>query len=314
MRALLFKEKDMARVALLCGGRSAEREVSLKGGAAVRRALEARGHKVKVFDPAEDLGALVEEASFFDAAFLVLHGPGGEDGTIQGLLELLGLPYQGAGVLGSALAMDKFLAKKLYREAGLLVPLAVELKRGEPVAKALGRLGLPLVVKPVSQGSSVGMTIVEREKDLRSALETAFAVEERVLLEEYLEGRELTVGILGEEPLPVVEIKPGPGHRFFDYEAKYTPGATEEICPAPLPKHISQKAQEAALKAHEALRLRHYSRTDMILVGEDIYVLETNTIPGMTETSLLPLSAKVAGLSFEDLVERLLEMALSSKA
>ncbi len=300
----------MAKVALLYGGRSSEREVSLRGGQAVKKALVSRGHQVQVFDPATDLESLVREASHFEVAFLVLHGVGGEDGTIQGLLELLGLPYQGAGVLGSALAMDKMLSKSFYQAVGLLIPKAVELRRGEPLPDTLAHLGFPLVVKPVSQGSSLGLTLVEREDDLGQALEAAFDVDERILIEEYISGREITVGVLGQRALPVVEIRPGAGHRYFDYEAKYTPGATEEVCPAPLAPSLAQRAQEAALKAHEVLHLRHYSRTDMIIKGEDIYVLETNTIPGMTETSLFPLAARAIGLSFEDLVETLLEMAL----
>ncbi|NPA48873.1 MAG: D-alanine--D-alanine ligase [Thermodesulfobacteria bacterium] len=295
------------RVALLCGGNSPEREVSLKGGAAVRKALESRGYQVEVFDPPADLPRLAAQAGEFDLAFLVLHGPGGEDGTIQGFLDSLGLPYQGAGVLGSALAMDKALSKLLYRESGLDVPRAVLLRRGELPSEIPS---FPLVVKPASQGSSVGISLVKGEKDLPLALEEAFRFEERVLLEEYVSGRELTVGVLGEEPLPVVEIIPGEGHLFFDYEAKYTPGLTRELCPAPIPEEVARKAQEAALLAHQALRLRHYSRTDFILTPEGrLLVLETNTIPGMTETSLLPLAARVAGLSFEDLVERLVELA-----
>ncbi len=296
------------KIALLRGGQSAEREVSLKSGQAVEKALLARGYRVECFDPPKDLARLAKRAPEFDLAFIVLHGPGGEDGTIQGFLEALGLPYQGAGVLGSALAMDKALSKLLYREAGLPVPRAVELKRKETI---LPPLPLPVVIKPVSQGSSVGMSIVEKEEDFAQALEQAFQYEERVLVEEYLQGRELTVGILGEEALPVVEIIPGEKHRFFDYEAKYTPGATKEICPAQIPPEIAQKAQEYALRAHKALRLRHYSRTDFIYAQGEVFVLETNTIPGMTETSLLPLAAKVAGYSFEDLVERLVELALS---
>ena len=296
------------KIALLRGGQSAEREVSLKSGQAVEKALLARGYQVECFDPPKDLARLAKRAPEFDLAFIVLHGPGGEDGTIQGFLEALGLPYQGAGVLGSALAMDKALSKLLYREAGLPVPRAVELKRKETTHPPLP---LPVVIKPVSQGSSVGMSIVEKEEDFAQALEQAFQYEERVLVEEYLQGRELTVGILGEEALPVVEIIPGEKHRFFDYEAKYTPGATKEICPAQIPTEIAQKAQEYALRAHKALRLRHYSRTDFIYAQGEVFVLETNTIPGMTETSLLPLAAKVAGYSFEDLVERLVELALS---
>ncbi len=296
-----------ARVALLCGGDSPEREVSLKGGTAVKKALISRGYEVEVFDPPADLPKLAMRAGEFDLAFLVLHGPGGEDGTIQGFLESLGLPYQGAGVLGSALAMDKAVSKLLYRENGLEVPRALVATRGEALPEPSF---FPLVVKPVSQGSSVGITLVHRREDLPRALEEAFRFEEHVLLEEYVSGRELTVGILGEEPLPVVEIIPGEGHTFFDYEAKYTPGVTKEICPAPLPEELSRRVQEAALLAHRVLRLRHYSRTDFILSPEGrLFVLETNTIPGMTETSLLPLAAKAAGLSFEDLVEKLVFLA-----
>ncbi len=295
------------RIALLCGGNSPEREVSLKGGQAVKRALLSRGYQVEVFDPPADLPKLALRAGEFDLAFLVLHGPGGEDGTIQGFLDSVGLPYQGAGVLGSALAMDKALSKLLYRESGLEVPLATVLQKGEIPQRVPG---FPLVVKPVSQGSSVGISLVQNERDLLLALKKAFCFEERVLLEEYIAGRELTVAVLGEEALPVVEIIPGEGHLFFDYEAKYTPGLTKEICPASLPEELARKAQEAALLAHKALRLRHYSRTDFILSPDGrLLVLETNTIPGMTETSLLPLAARVAGFSFEDLVEKLVNLA-----
>ena len=295
------------KIALLCGGNSPEREVSLKGGRAVAEALAKRGYPFEVFDPAKDLPALCRRAREFDLAFPVLHGPGGEDGTIQGFLESLGLPYLGAGVLGSALAMDKALSKLLYREAGLKVPQGVVVSKGE----VSFRVAFPAVVKPVSQGSSVGISIVRDEAELFRALELAFRYEERVLVEEYVSGRELTVPVLGEEALPVVEIRPGEGHDFFDYQAKYTPGATEEICPAPIPEGVARAAQEAALIAHRALRLRHLSRTDLILTeAGELFVLETNTLPGMTETSLFPLAARAVGLTFEDLVERLISLAL----
>ncbi len=299
------------RVALLAGGTSPEREVSLRGGEAVAKALKARGHQVRRFDPAQDLPELAAKAAGFEAAFLVLHGPGGEDGTIQGFLEALGLPYQGAGILGSALAIHKGLSRLLYQKAGLPVPpggcfLKNEVSRIPGFAK---KLGLPVVVKPATQGSSLGLSVVENQEDLSPALERALALDQEVVVEKFLSGREITVGVLGEEALPVVEIIPKESS-YFDYHTKYTPGAAREICPAPLPAPLARKAQEYALQAHKILRLRHYSRTDMILVGEEIYLLETNTIPGMTETSLLPLAAQAAGLSFEDLVETLLFMAL----
>lgn len=299
------------RVALLAGGTSSEREVSLKGAKAVREALLELGHEVEFFDPATDLLRLAQRAKDFDVAFLVMHGPGGEDGTLQGFLELLGLPYQGAGVLGSALAMHKGLSKILYKRAGLPVPEGGLFRKDSPFTEIQNyahSLGFPLIVKPATQGSSVGLSLVEEASQLKEAVDMAFAVDGEILVEEYLKGREITVGILGEKALPVVEILPKA--KFFNYETKYTPGLAEEICPARISRELTLKAQEYALRAHRALYLRHYSRTDMILVEDKIFILETNTIPGMTETSLLPLSAQVAGLSFKDLVEKLLRLAL----
>ncbi len=303
--------KDVLRVALLAGGTSSEREVSLKGAKAVREALLELGHEVEFFDPATDLTRLAQRAKDFDVAFLVMHGPQGEDGTLQGFLDLLGLPYQGSGVLGSALAMHKGLSKILYERAGLPVPKG-ELFRKDgsfsEIQNYARTLGFPLIVKPATQGSSVGLSLVEEASQLKEAIDMAFAVDAEILVEEYLKGREITVGILGEEALPVVEILPKA--KFFNYETKYTPGLAEEICPARISRELTLKAQEYALRAHRALYLRHYSRTDMILVEDKIFLLETNTIPGMTETSLLPLSAQVAGLSFKGLIEKLLRLAL----
>lgn len=303
------------RIALIAGGTSSEREVSLKGAEAVKRALNALGHEVIFFDPATDLEKLVRRAGEIDFAFLVIHGPGGEDGTLQGFLDMLRIPYQGAGVLGSALAMHKGLSKILYQRAGLPVPRGFlfhrERFKSEDLMEAVTELGYPVIVKPVRQGSSVGLSLVRDGKDLREAVDRAFSVDCEILIEEYIPGRELTVGILGREVLPVVEIIPT--SEVFDYENKYTPGKAKEVCPAELPHELTAKAQRYALLAHQALYLRHYSRTDMILRGEEIYVLETNTIPGMTETSLLPLSAKVAGYTFERLIERLIELALSER-
>lgn len=289
-----------------------EREVSLKGGKAVYQALLELGHIVEIFDPAYDLPKLAQRAKEFDCAFLVIHGPLGEDGTLQGFLDMLGLPYQGAGVLGSALAMHKGISKILYREAGLPVPKGFIISKRTPlkdIEKQAKTLGFPLIVKPATQGSSVGLSMVKSLDELTLAIEMGFSVDKELLLEEFLEGKEITVGILEDKPLPVVEILPK--KKLFDYETKYTPGMAEEICPAQLPEDLTKKAQDYALKAHKALYLRHYSRTDMIIKDEEIYVLETNTIPGMTETSLFPLAAKVAGYSFRDLVQKLLELALT---
>lgn len=307
--------KRRLKVALIAGGISSEREVSLRGAEAVRRALIALGHEVTLFDPATDLESLVRKAKEIDFAFLVIHGPGGEDGTLQGFLDMLNIPYQGAGVLGSALAMHKGLSKILYQQAGLPVPKGFLIQKEnlqiDDINSMALKLGYPVVVKPAKQGSSVGLSLVRDKRELKEALERALSVDDEILLEEYIRGRELTVGILGEEVLPVVEIIPA--SEIFDYENKYTPGKAREICPAELGDDLSKKAQRYAILAHKALHLRHYSRTDMILKDEEIYVLETNTIPGMTETSLLPLSAKVAGYTFERLIERLIELALSER-
>ncbi len=306
--------KNALRVALLAGGTSSEREVSLKGAKSVESALKKLGHKVEFFDPAIDLPRLAVEKDKFDCAFLVVHGPGGEDGVLQGFLDSIGLPYQGAGVLGSALAMHKGISKELYKLAGLKVPEGRTFTKHEiTVATEYAKtLGLPLVIKPATQGSSIGLSIVENWTQLEEAFEKAFAIDKEVLVEKFLQGREITVGVLGEEVLPVVEIIPR-GSKFFDYKTKYTPGMAEEVCPAPIPENLYKKAQEYGKIAHKALKLRHYSRTDMIIYENEVYVLETNTIPGMTETSLLPLAARVAGYEFTQLVEKLLKMAINQK-
>ena len=306
------------RVALLCGGKSGEREVSLKGGEGVAKALDPQKYEVVRYDPATDLARIAQDASQLDVAFILLHGKYGEDGTVQGFLDLLGIPYQGSGVLGSALAMDKDLAKHLYQAAGLKVAKWLMLNpesNSEPQA-ILDELGSPVVIKPVRQGSSLGMSMPADAEGLAKGLVEAFRHDDTVMVEEYITGREITVGVLGNnglEPLPVVEIIPDEQYAFFDYQAKYQPGATREVCPAELDAEITKRAQAAGLAAHRALRLRGYSRTDMIVRGDDIYLLETNTIPGMTPTSLLPQAAAVAGLLFPQLLDRLIELALEGR-
>ena len=307
--------KKKLQLALLAGGKSGEREVSLKGAEEVAKVLNPRKYEVRRYDPATDLAKLAAEADTLDAAFILLHGPFGEDGTMQGFLDLLSLPYQGSGVLGSAIAMDKNLAKILYRNNGLKVPewyMAEETDINNP-GKILSELGLPLVIKPVNQGSSLGMTIARSENEISEGLIKAFTIDHQVMVEEFIEGREITCGVLGNDELtafPLVEIIPGEQYEFFDYEAKYKPGASTEICPAELDEPLTIRAQQYALTAHRALQLRGYSRTDMIISGDDIYVLETNTIPGMTPTSLLPQGAAAAGLDFTALLDRLIELAL----
>jgi D-alanine-D-alanine ligase len=304
------------QLALIAGGKSGERDVSLAGAQGVLAALDRGKYDVYQYDPAIDLERLARDAEKLDVAFILLHGPLGEDGSMQGFLDLLGLPYQGAGVLGSALAMDKNLAKVLYRQASLPVAEWLMAKPGDAAhpEQLSSELGFPLVVKPVAQGSSLGMSIVHDNNELAAGLEKAFSFDNAVMVEQYLNGREITVGVLGNDDLtalPLVEVIPGKEHPFFDYTAKYTPGATVEICPADFSEDIARLARDYGVRAHKALQLRGYSRTDMI-VAEDgsMRVIETNTIPGMTPTSLLPQAAKEYGLPFPQLLDRLIELAL----
>lgn len=306
------------KVALLSGGISSEREISIKSGNQVYEALDKAKYDVTRYDPATDLGKLVADASNIDMAFIVLHGPYGEDGTVQGLLDLLHIPYQGSGVLGSALAMDKWSSKRLYKEAGLPVPRFKALARGQPfhVDALADDPGFPLVVKPRFGGSSIGTSILQAPERLPEALELAFQYGSHIIVEAYLEGTEITGGVLGNDELqllPIVEIIPESDYKFFDYKAKYTAGATREICPARISEKLSRRAQSYAASAHQALCCRGYSRTDMIIHNGTIHVLETNTIPGMTPVSLFPLAAKTAGISFSQLLDRLIELALEGE-
>ena len=303
------------RLALIAGGNSAEREVSLNSGEQVYQALDQSKYNISRYDPKDDLERLARDAANLDVALVIMHGRGGEDGALQGMLDLLGLPYQGSGVLGSALAMNKELSKMLYQQAGLKVSRALFLNRGEALdlRGIEAQLGLPVVIKPVNEGSSIGITKAGTLEELEKGLAAAFGHDRRVLVEEFLDGVEVTGGVLGNAELtalPLVEIVPSEQYDFFDYEAKYKPGASREICPARLDEATTRKAQEISLTAHRALHCRGYSRTDMIVRDGDIYVLETNTIPGMTATSLFPQAARAAGLEFPQLLDRLIELAL----
>ncbi|HEX9437781.1 MAG TPA: D-alanine--D-alanine ligase [Candidatus Limnocylindria bacterium] len=253
-----------------------------------------------------------------DVAFIAMHGPWGEDGTIQGMLDLLGIPYVGSGVLASALAMDKVMAKRQLAQAGVDVPRDVVVTRKgyardpRAAAAAVQELGYPVFVKPVRQGSSFGASIVDRPDQLGAAIVDALRYDDRAMVEERLVGTELTVGVIGAEdeltPLPVIEIVTS--RTFFDYKAKYDPAASQEICPARVSDDVAARAQDLALRAHRALGCDDLSRTDMILAGERMAVLEVNTIPGMTSNSLLPKSARVAGIPFGELLDRLIGFAL----
>jgi D-alanine-D-alanine ligase len=303
-------------VALLVGGVSSEREVSLKSGNQVYEALDKEKYNVVRYDPKEDIPKLIADAHKIDVALVILHGRYGEDGTVQGLLELIGIPYQGSGVLGSATAMNKLAAKKLYEQADILVPPYMVFHKNETLDPDIcdSRIGFPLVVKPVEGGSSIGMSIVKGKKDLPDAAQKAFEYDHTIILEKYITGTEITGGVMGNdepEAFPLIEIIPGKEYSFFDYEAKYQPGATKEICPARIDHLQTATAQSLAIKAHQALFCRGYSRTDMIVDLEgEIFVLETNTIPGMTPTSLLPQAAQAHGLSFSRLLDRLIELGI----
>lgn len=304
------------RVALIAGGFSGERDVSLRSGDAVERGLDPDRYEVARYDPRQGLGELIRARQSIDLAFVLLHGRHGEDGSIQGFLECLQIPYVGSGVLASAAALHKRVAKDIFRGAGLRVAEDVTLHRAQPVsvgaiAKTLGPF---TVVKPASEGSSLGVAVCRSPEELKRGIESAFAHDEEILVERLLEGKELTGCVLGNErleALPLIEIIPNPEYPFFDYRAKYTPGATNERCPAEISEAQAEEARAAAKGAHRALRCRVWSRTDMILCKDGIYVLETNTIPGMTETSLVPLAAKTAGLSFPGLLDRLIALSLA---
>ncbi|MFH0997280.1 MAG: D-alanine--D-alanine ligase [Pseudomonadota bacterium] len=305
-------------VALLSGGISSEREVSLKSGDQVYAALNPDKYRVIRYDPMTDLSRLVADAPSIDFALIILHGPFGEDGTVQGLLDLLGIPYQGSGVLGSAIAMDKLVSKLLYEKSGIPMPAHITINREDAQqAKAcLERIGLPLVIKPAKGGSSIGMAIVKTRDDLEPAIREALCHGDTLVVETYIQGTELTVGVIGNrdlKALPVIEIIPDSRYDFFNYHAKYLPGASREICPARIDAALTEKAQTYAVMAHRALFCEGYSRTDMMLRDGQLYILETNTIPGMTETSLLPLAAKTAGISFSKLMDILIELGIESK-
>jgi D-alanine-D-alanine ligase len=333
-------------IALLLGGTSPERHVSMASGRGIAAALTEAGHTVTLFDPARGesarigvdelelpgetspthaeldrftnaayLAAIQSIPGDVDVAVLALHGAPGEDGTVQALLELRGIPYTGSGVLSSALAMDKAMTKRILESQEIETPRWFQLRRGEATPERLAALVdqhtcYPVVVKPNDGGSTVGMTIVENASGLVAAYELAGEYAASILFEEFIEGRELTVAIVGDESLPIVEIRPKSG--FYDYRSKYTAGQTEYFCPADLPRALEEEIRELARRSHEALGCSGYSRVDFRLSPENVpYCLEVNTLPGMTATSLVPKAAAAAGMSFPALCERIIELALA---
>lgn len=302
---------------MLKGGRSLERGVSLRSGARVEDALERLGHEVLSLEADGDLVKHLT-AGHPDVAFVAMHGPGGEDGTAQELLEILGIPFTGPGVAACARCIDKVLAKHELRSAGVPTPAWFafnetafrELGAADALSGIEERLGFPLVVKPSRGGSALGIKFAENWFDVPEALVSAFSYDSRVLLERFVEGRELAVSVVGDEPLPVVEVIPRSGDSY-DFEARYEIGRTSFVCPAELGGTETAAVTEAALGAYEALGCTGFSRVDLILGPEGPRVLEVNAIPGLTDTSLLPQAAEAAGMSFEQLVEKILDLAIA---
>ena len=330
------------KVAVLMGGTTSEREISLRTGRGMAQALRQLGHEVLAVDAAngrllpagdEEQGAapegaiipagpaaLVSAAAIRDAevVLIALHGGAGENGTLQALLDLAGKPYTGSGVMASAIAINKAMSKRVFEQAGIPTPAWVLVRVDEPLAATLleGRtpaqvtgLGLPLVVKPNEEGSTVGLTIVKEWSGLPAAFRLATRFGQEILLERYIEGRELTVAVLGDRALPIVEIRPKSG--FYDYESKYTAGKSEYFCPADLPEPLAEQVRALGVSAARVLDCRGVSRVDFRLDPEGTpWCLEVNTIPGMTPTSLVPMAARAAGMSYEQVVQRMLDLAL----
>jgi D-alanine-D-alanine ligase len=307
----------VSRVAVLKGGRSLERQVSLRSGARVEDALGRLGHEAVPVDVGLNLIHQLREIEP-DVAFVALHGRDGEDGTVQELLEILGLPYTGSGVLACVRAMDKVLTKHLLVDAGIPTPAFFafsetafrDLGAAEALPAIEERLEFPIVVKPSSQGSALGIKFARTAADVPTALISAFSYDSRVLLERHIEGRDLAVSILHDEPLPVVEAVPQ-DEEFYDFESRYEIGRTSFVCPAELEPGVTERVHELALRTYRLLGLEGFARVDLMLDSDDEpHVLEANAIPGLTDTSLLPQAAEAAGIDFDSLVERILELAL----
>ncbi len=317
------------RVAVLMGGPSFEHDVSLNSGRQVLRALrdqavpveiERSGRWVIAGDPAPTIGSAIDRLrECADVVFIALHGPFGEDGTVQGLLEACGLPYTGSGPAASGLAMDKMRAKWIYQVHGFPISPSVSISRHDDLQAKLteaAELGFPCVIKPLCNGSSYGVSFPKDRSELDRAVGALIDGGDEVLIERFVKGKELTCGVLSNDaegrtfPLPVTEIVPNTKYEFFDYEAKYTPGASEEITPARIPDPVRDEVQRLALRAHRALGCRDFSRSDFMLGAGGPVILETNTIPGLTGTSLLPQAAAVAGIDFERMVRMVVDNAL----
>ena len=300
-----MKSLKQKTIGVLMGGLSPEREVSLTSGKEIFNAIQSKGLNAEMIDVDHNIGATLAERKI-DLACIALHGTWGEDGTIQGVLEYLKIPYTGSGVLASAIAYNKVVSKEIFMERGIpTAPYQVITVKDRGRVKRT--LDLPVVVKPADQGSSIGISIVRTESQWETALDKAFDVSEEILIEQFIEGKLLAVGMNGPQPMPIVEIVPKSG--FYDYEAKYTEGKTDYVCPAQLTPKEKQRCEEVSVRVFKALKGRGFPRVDVILDKSTPYVLEMNTIPGMTPTSLIPMAARQAGLEFDDLVIEILKNA-----
>lgn len=303
-------QKSFGKVAVLFGGRSGERAVSLKSGAAVLAALQRQGLDAHAFDPAHQP---LSDLKSFDRAFIALHGRYGEDGTIQGALELMDIPYTGSGVMASALGMDKWRTKLLWTAAGVTTPKYVLMDDSTHAENVVTALGLPLFIKPANEGSSIGVSKVKQAGDVMTAYALAKQSDPLVIAEQFVGGGEYTVGILGDTALPIVRIVPK--NEYYDYEAKYLRDDTAYLCPCGLAAEQEKQIQAEALQAFKVLGCRGWGRVDFLMdAAGKHYFLEVNTSPGMTDHSLVPMAAKAAGLDFEALVIRILQQTLSTDA
>lgn len=301
---------QFGKVAVMFGGNSAERQVSLNSGQAVLDALCAQGVDAHKFDPAESKLAELTSNNF-ERVFIVLHGRGGEDGSLQGALTHMNLPYTGSGSQGSALAMDKVRSKYLFAGAGVPTAKFLVARKGETIDEraVLQRLNGKVMVKPANEGSSIGMSKAETVSELAQALVTAFEFDDEVLIEQWVTGREFTVSVLNDEALPVIEMRTD--HEFYDYDAKYKSGDTEYLCPAPISEGLTQRLQRVAIDVFKLVGLSGWGRVDFLVTEqEELNVLEVNTVPGMTQTSLVPKAAKAKGIDFEQLVVKILQGSL----
>lgn len=301
------------KIGVLMGGLSSEREVSLATGAAVLKALTDRGYHAVGVDVGRDIAGRIT-AEGIEVAFNALHGKFGEDGAIQGLLDVLGIPYTGSGILASAMGMNKIISKQLFRTSGLTVGPYAAAARGDrkALAAAKDQIGFPLVVKPVAEGSSVGVSVVRAPQEFDAAVELAFRYDREILVEGYIRGMEVQVGVLGERALGAIEIVPKDS--FYSYQAKYESGMSEHFFPARVPREVYARTLDAGLLAHRVLGCSGYSRVDFIIDEAGVpCILEVNTLPGMTATSLLPEIANGAGIAFPKLVEEILRLAVEKK-